>query len=1113
MHPNGGGLPAGDPLWYKDAIIYELHVRAFSDASGDGMGDFRGLTQKLDYLQDLGVTALWILPFSPSPWRDDGYDISDYTGVHPSYGTLRDFQNFMREAHRRGLRVITEIVVNHTSDQHPWFQRARRSPPGSKFRDFYVWSDTAEKYRDARIIFKDFETSNWTWDPIAKAYYWHRFYSHQPDLNFDSPQVREAVKEFADFWLDMGVDAFRLDAIPYLYEREGTNCENLPETHEYLRELRAHVDARYPGRMLLAEANQWPEDAIAYFGQGDECNMAFHFPLMPRLFMSIRMEDRFPILEILGQTPAIPPNCQWAIFLRNHDELTLEMVTDDERDYMYRVYAQDNQMRINLGIRRRLAPLLGNDRRKIELMNALLFSMPGTPVLYYGDEIGMGDNIYLGDRNGVRTPMQWSADRNAGFSRANPQKLYLPVIIDPEYHYEAVNVEGQQNNPHSLLWWMKRIIEQRKHYQAFGRGTLEFLTPSNRRVLAFIRAYQDEKVLVVVNLSRFPQHAGLDLSRFKGLTPVEMFGRAPFPVIGTSPYIVTLAAHSFYWFSIESRVRARVSIEGGSTDNEKPVIEVETLGQLAERSERSSILTLLPRFLQTRRWFLGRGRTILNIEVVDVIPIPDSAANLALVRVEYAEGDPDTYLMPGSLATGAEAERLLAESPDVVFARIQARDGQHGVLYSAAWDHKFADSLLGAITRRRRLRGRSGEIVGAHDTRVFRQVWGADRPLLEPTVLRADQRNTSIAYGNRFVLKLFRRVEPGTNPEIQISRFLSAHGFLNSPPVAGSLEYRTNGGDAMSIGILHGFVANEGTAWRYTLDSLGRFFESALTHTEPLPRTALLPFPPEVPEGVGELMGEYAEAARLMGQRTAEMHLVLASGIEADFAPEPFTDHYRQGLYHAFVGEAGRTLSVLEEAAPTLPKAAQVEARRVLERAEEIRARFRPVRDHRFETQRIRIHGDLNLRQVLYCGKDFVLIDFEGLPSRSYGERSIKRSALRDVCGMLRSFHYAAYAVLFGLVPGIAAPKPESSAAFERWASFWASWAGAYFLSGYLPVAAKGGFLPSDPDELRTLLNIYLLSKALVETATELNDRPQWAIIPLRGILSILDETSGIELP
>ncbi|HEV7784483.1 MAG TPA: maltose alpha-D-glucosyltransferase, partial [Thermoanaerobaculia bacterium] len=465
-----------DPLWYKDAVIYEVHVRAFFDSDGDGRGDFQGLTAKPDYLRDLGVTALWLLPFYPSPWRDDGYDISDYTSIHPAYGSLDDFQLFLGEAHKRGLKVITELVINHTSDQHPWFQRARLAPPGSPERDFYVWSDTDTKYAGTRIIFTDTETSNWTRDPQAGAYYWHRFFSHQPDLNFDNPLVQEEVLKAFDFWMAMGVDGMRLDAIPYLYEREGTNNENLPETHAFLKKLRAHVDAKFPGCMLLGEANQWPEDSIAYFGDpatgGDECHMSFHFPVMPRLFMAIRMEDRFPIIDILQQTPPIPETAQWALFLRNHDELTLEMVTDEERDYMYRVYAADKEQRINVGIRRRLAPLLGNDRRRIELMNALLLSLPGTPVLYYGDEIGMGDNFYLGDRNGVRTPMQWSADKNAGFSRANPQRLFLPVIVDPGYHYETVNVEAQQANPHSLLWWTRRLIALRKRHPAFSRGTI-----------------------------------------------------------------------------------------------------------------------------------------------------------------------------------------------------------------------------------------------------------------------------------------------------------------------------------------------------------------------------------------------------------------------------------------------------------------------------------------------------------------------------------------------------------------------------------------------------------------------------------------------------------------
>src|SRR5882724_2185047 len=553
-----GQQPAGlenKPMWYKSGIIYELHVRAYCDSDGDGTGDFRGLTSKLDYLHDLGVTAIWLLPFYPSPLKDDGYDIANYYDVHPMYGTLDDFKIFLREAHKRNLRVITELVLNHTSDQHSWFQRARRSPAGSKYRDYYVWNDSPEKYKGTRVIFKDTEPSNWTWDPRAKAFYWHRFFAHQPDLNFDNPAVHEEMINVLDFWFDLGVDGVRLDAVPYLYEREGTSCENLAETHEYLKKLRKHVDEKYGDKMLLAEANQWPDDAVQYFGagKGDECHMAFHFPLMPRLFMSLRMEDRVPVVDILEQTPAIPETAQWALFLRNHDELTLEMVTDEERDYMYRMYAHVLQARLNLGIRRRLAALVGNDRKRIELLTALLFSLPGTPVIYYGDEIGMGENIYLGDRNGVRTPMQWSADKNAGFSRANPQSLYLPINLDPENHYEAVNVEVQERNPHSLLWWMKRLMGLRQRWQAFGLGTLEFFQPDNRKVLVFVRRHQNECILVVANLSRFVQPVELDLSVFRSRVPIELFGRTEFPAIGDLPYFLTLSPHAFYWFSLEAK--------------------------------------------------------------------------------------------------------------------------------------------------------------------------------------------------------------------------------------------------------------------------------------------------------------------------------------------------------------------------------------------------------------------------------------------------------------------------------------------------------------------------------------------------------------------------------
>ncbi|MCC6173817.1 MAG: maltose alpha-D-glucosyltransferase [Chloroflexi bacterium] len=540
-----------DDLWYKDAIVYELHVRAFYDSDADGIGDFRGLIEKLDYLKDLGVTCIWILPFFPSPLKDDGYDIANYHDVHPSLGTLVDFETFVIEAHRRGLRVMTEMVMNHTSDQHPWFQSARSSPD-SPYRDYYVWSDTDQKYPDARIIFTDTERSNWTWDQQAGQYFWHRFFSQQPDLNFDNPEVRRAIIDGLRFWLDRGVDGIRLDAIPYLYEREGTNCENLPETHAYIKEVRAVIDQNYQGRVLLAEANQWPADVRAYFGDDAECNRAFHFPLMPRIFMAIRREERTPIVEILKQTPDLPPKSQWAIFLRNHDELTLEMVTDDERDYMYKEYARDPLMRVNIGIRRRLAPLMDNGRRQIELLNGLILSMPGTPIIYYGDEIGMGDNIFLGDRNGVRTPMQWSLDRNAGFSRADAARLYSPVIVDPVYGYQAVNVEAQLRIATSLLHWMRRIIHIRKRYRAFGRGSIEFLTPSNQRILAYLREYEGECLLIVNNLSRFSQPVELDLSRFAGARLVELFGETPFPRIGTLPYMLSLGPHAFMWFRLDT---------------------------------------------------------------------------------------------------------------------------------------------------------------------------------------------------------------------------------------------------------------------------------------------------------------------------------------------------------------------------------------------------------------------------------------------------------------------------------------------------------------------------------------------------------------------------------
>ncbi len=1089
-----------DPFWYKDAIIYELHVRAFRDSNGDGMGDFRGLAEKLDYLQDLGVTTIWLLPFSPSPWKDDGYDIADYTDVHSAYGSLDDFKLFLNEAHRRGLRVLTEVVINHTSDQHPWFQRARRAEPGSRYRDFYVWSDTPEKYKEARIIFKDFEASNWTWDPVAKAYYWHRFYSHQPDLNFDNPEVRQAVKEISEFWFEMGVDAFRLDAIPYLFERENTNCENLPETHEFLKNLRAHIERKFPGKMLLAEANQWPEDSVAYFGDGDECHMCFHFPVMPRLFMAIRMEDRYPIIEILNQTPPIPDNCQWAMFLRNHDELTLEMVTDEERDYMYRVYAQDRQARINLGIRRRLAPLLGNDRRRIELMNALLFSMPGTPVLYYGDEIGMGDNIYLGDRNGVRTPMQWNADRNAGFSDGNPQRLYLPIVSDPEYHPQTINVEAQQNNPSSLLWWMKRMIEQRKRFRAFGRGSIEFLHPDNRKVLAFVRRYENETVLVVANLSRFSQYVELDLSQFRGMAPVEMFGQVRFPPVGDSLYTITLSAHGFYWFTLEAVETARETVPQ-ITDGRRqpPVINIASFDKLGDDRTVNSLTRLLPDYLKTRRWYGSKTRTMTDLDVVDIITLPDINAYIVLVQLEFTEGDPDFYVLPVAVERGDRDD-------DTVVARLQARDGSTGVVFGAVWDARFRETLLNLIRQGTGIRGRNG-VIGGVPSPVLR-ARGTTQPLPESRVVNAEQSNTSMIFGDQMILKMFRKVEPGANPDIEISSYLTSAGFGGTPAFLGHLEYQRSRDEVWSIGILQDFVPNEGDAWKYTLDSLSRFYEAALASSE-LPEITR----PHVfdavqedpPPRATELIGSYLESARLLGQRTAEMHLALASATATatDFAPEPFTDHYRQGLYHGFLSQTNRSLRELRGALGGLTEPALGMAQSLLANEERIRATFQPLRTQRIHSQRIRHHGDFHLGQVLHTGKDFSIIDFEGEPARPLSERRLRRSPLRDVAGMLRSFQYASGAVLFGQVAGVT-PRAESAGALAQWADFWNLWVGAAFLRGYLRTSRGAPFLPATVQEFRTLLDVYIMDKALYEVSYELRFRPAWVRIPLSGILQLI---------
>ncbi|MBE0479346.1 MAG: maltose alpha-D-glucosyltransferase [Dehalococcoidia bacterium] len=1101
-----------DPLWYKDAIIYELHVRAFSDSDGDGVGDFAGLIDKLDYLQDLGVTAVWLLPFYPSPLKDDGYDISDYTNILPVYGRLPDFRLFVDEAHKRGIKVITELVLNHTSDQHPWFQRARQARAQSRWRDFYVWSDSPEKYRDARIIFKDFETSNWDWDPTAKAYYWHRFYSHQPDLNYDSPLVQRAILRIVDFWLRMGVDGLRVDAVPYLFEREGTNCENLAETHQFLKRFRKFIDSRFKARMCLAEANQWPEEAVSYFGEGDEANMAFHFPLMPRMFMAIRLEDRFPIIDIIQQTPDIPPNCQWALFIRNHDELTLEMVTDEERDYMYRVYAHDPVARLNLGIRRRLAPLLNSDRKKIELMKCLLFSLPGTPVIYYGDEIGMGDNFYLGDRNGVRTPMQWSPDRNAGFSRTNPQRLYLPPIIDPEHHYEAINVENQQNNPDSLLWWTKRILALRKRYKAFGRGTLEFLFPENRKILAFFRKYENETVLVVANLSRAAQQTHLDLSQFAGRVPVDIFGRARFAQITSERYSLTLGPYAFFWFSLEQEQVTTIRAEPRPLEAVLETRAVTIRGDdIFDKENRAFLQGILADYIRDRRWFRGKARVIQSTEIVDVVPLnfDTTIASLVLLRVDYTEEEPEVYLLPLILAPAESRAEIAAEGSDAIIARVRKRlrtGDREMVLYDALIDKSFCTSLLESIGRRRRFRGENGRAL-ALPSRAFKKLRGPEEHL-EPSTVKAEQTNTSIIYGDRLILKIYRRLENGLNPDLEIGRFLTQRTpFPNIAPVAGSLEYR-RGPELLSLGILQGFIPNEGDAWQYTIDFLGRYFEYALTHptvqVPPVPLKPLLPLSHEIPQLALETIGPYLDSANLLGQRTAELHTALASiPDDPDFAPELFSYMYQNSVYHALRSFTTQNLQLLRQQTRHLPSEIQEKAAKAVELQDVILDRFRLLRRHKIRAQRIRCHGDYHLGQILFTGKDFVIIDFEGEPARPLSERRLKRSPLRDVAGMIRSFEYATHTVL--LHQAALPVRPEDLPALEQWGKFWYHWVSTAFLSSYCEYIRKADLIPEDPEDLKTLLDAFLLEKVIYEIRYELNNRPDWLTVPLEGLLELLE--------
>jgi maltose alpha-D-glucosyltransferase / alpha-amylase len=1103
-----------DPYWYKDAIIYQAHVRSFFDSTNDGIGDFPGLTMKLPYLRDLGINCIWILPFYPSPLRDDGYDIADYRSVNPMYGNIDDFKRFVEESHRLNIRVLTELVVNHTSDQHPWFQRARHAPKGSPERDFYVWSDTDTKYSETRIIFIDTEKSNWTYDPVAGQYYWHRFFSHQPDLNWDNPEVFREVVSVMRYWLDMGVDALRLDAIPYLIEREGTINENLDETHDVLKRIRRELDAKHPGRILLAEANQWPSDVRPYFGDGDECHMAFHFPLMPRMFMGLRLEERHPIVEIMNQTPEIPESCQWAIFLRNHDELTLEMVTDEERDYMYAQYAADPQMRLNLGIRRRLAPLMENSRPRIELMTSLLFSMPGTPVIYYGDEIGMGDNVYLGDRNGVRTPMQWSSDRNGGFSRADPGRLFLPQIMDPVYGYEAVNVEAQERSLFSLLHWMKRMIALRKQHAVFGRGSIEFIPTSNRKVLTYVRRLEKHLVLCVANLARSVQPVEINLPQFAGLTPVEMLGQTEFPRITHHPYFLTLAPYSFYWFQLQE-VHTSITARTAPLSEEPAAVPALFAGVVWDSILDGSMRLIIERhallpFLQRQRWFGGKARSVVSARFVDWAPLRKGThpSFLTILEAEYADGAREQYVLPLAMTSGADAERIDREFHGAVLAKMTG--ARKGVLYDGLYDDGTCALLLSSIQEGRSLATRHGRVQASNIGLGADLAFGE---LLAPITRSApDQSNTSVVYGRRLIMKLFRRVEPGPNPDVEISRFLVDRHFTRVPPLRGTIEYTHNAEPTMSLAMVQEFVRNEGNGWDVTIEELGRYFERRLgrplsTLTADDAYDWVRSPAGEARQEVRDAIGTYLTTAEALGRRTGELHVALASASpdNAAFAPERQTAADVRDIVASMQEHAREQLDLLERSLDRFDERKRVMADVVLTHRAALLRQFEELLERTDSPARrsgeadivaIRTHGDYHLGQVLVSEGDIFILDFEGEPARPLAQRRRKQSPLRDVAGMLRSFSYAALTALGAATQH----RPEDYERLAPWAEFWEMWVSAAFLRAYLTAAQGTSLLPSRRDDLELILRTFVVDKAIYELAYELNNRPDWVHIPLLGL-------------
>jgi maltose alpha-D-glucosyltransferase/alpha-amylase len=1091
-------------LWFKDAIVYEMHIRSFKDSSGDGIGDFKGAISKLDYLEELGINAIWLQPFYPSPMRGDGYDVSDYNDVHPDYDNRNEFKTFLKEAHSRGIRVIIDLVLNHTSDQHPWFQRARTARKDSKFRNYYVWNEDRNKFKDARVIFHEFESSNWTYDKVANSYFWHRFYKHQPDLNYDNPEVQVEIFKVVDFWIKLGVDGFRLSSVPYLFEREGTVCENLPETHDFLKKLRKHIKKKKPECIMMAEANVWPEEASQYFGDGDECEMTFNYPLMTRLFMAIHTENSYPIIDILEQTPVGPDNTQWAVFLRNHDEITLDTVTEEEEDYLRKAYAKDPRTRKSLSIRRRLAPMLGNDRRKMELMYILLFSVPGSPILYYGDEIGMGDNIYLGDRDGVRTPMQWTPDSNAGFSSCNPQELYLPVINDPVYRHETVNVSSQIVNPTSIFNWIKGIIRTRKNIPAFGRGNISFVESSSPKVLAFTRNYEGQSVLVVVNLSRFAQSTMLDLKEFDGFEPIEIFSQNAFPEVKDGRYNITIGPYDYYWFSLEKK-ETEVGDKGKGT---LPTFDTELTWEklFYDFNDKSSFeRKVLSKFVMRTRWFGGKAKSISSIVIDTIIPLKVSSEQffMLIVEVSYLQSVPEYYFLPVAFVRSREP----LEDPDYSYQSIisNARIGEaEGLIVDGIYVKQLRDFLYASMAKGRELDlKQSGSLRFLNSN--FRKI-KLQRSGIESKILNAEQSNTSVIYDNNYFFKIYRKIEKEINPDLELVRFLTEKtSFKNAPQFAGGLEFSTKEGGSAILGLLQEKVDNQGDAWEMMMDSIGRYYDRVFAKVKrndqppPLVENWTLSYH-EIPEQLQELIGRVTyERVKLLGERTAQMHMALESDTKnADFAPEPFTQNYQRSLFSSYRHLVGDRFGLLEKNLKRMPKEDRKLARWLLGRKEVVMELFEAIYKNKLDAVRTRIHGDYHLGQVLFTGKDFVIIDFEGEPGVPFSERRFKRCPLKDVAGMIRSFHYASY----GKIALSGAYNEKEVSFLEPWADQWQHYILRFYLKSYYQT--KYGVDEITDNDI-ILLRIYVLEKAIYELGYELNSRLDWVKIPLRGIEYLLN--------